>query len=96
MSGQLQRLARSGDTHGRCPAAVRAFTSKCYCEWEMLVTAVVDGKDQVFSVKDGDRPFRTTAFATAYKTIYSFDFFGGNRFVKLPPGSPFPPPQSGP
>jgi hypothetical protein len=75
---------------------VRAFTSKCYCEWELLVTAVVDGKDQVFSVKDGDLPFRTTAFATAYKTIYSFDFFGGNRFVKLPPGSPFPPPQSGP
>jgi hypothetical protein len=75
---------------------VRAFTSKCYCEWELLVTAVVDGKDQVFSVKDGDQPFRTTAFATAYTTIYSFDFFGGNRFVKLPSGSPFPPPQSGP
>jgi hypothetical protein len=59
----------------------------------MLVTAVVDGKDQVFSVKDGDRPFRTTAFATAYKAIYSFDFFGGDWFVKLPPGSPFPPPS---
>jgi hypothetical protein len=75
---------------------VRAFTSKCYCEWELLVTAVVDGKDQVFSVKDGDQPFRTTAFATAYQTIYNFDFFGRNRFVKLPPGSPFPPPESGP
>ena len=75
---------------------VRAFTSKCYCEWELLVTAVVQGKDQVFRVKDGNQPFRTTAFATAYETIYSFDFFGGNRFVKLPPGSPFPPPQSGP
>ena len=35
---------------------VRAFTSKCYCEWELLVTAVVDGKDQVFKVKDGNRP----------------------------------------
>jgi hypothetical protein len=75
---------------------VRAFTSKCYCEWELLVTAVVDGKDQVFRVKDGNQPFRTTAFATAYETIYSFDFFGGNRFVKLPPGTKFPPPQSGP
>jgi hypothetical protein len=75
---------------------VRAFTSKCYCEWELLVTAVVDGKDQVFSVRDGDQPFRTTAFATAYETIYNFDFFGGDRFVKLPPGSPFPPPKSGP
>jgi hypothetical protein len=75
---------------------VRAFTSKCYCEWELLVTAVVDGKDQVFSVKDGDQPFRTTAFATAYETIYNFDFFKENRFVKLPPRSPFPPPESGP
>jgi hypothetical protein len=75
---------------------VRAFTSKCYCEWELLVSAVVDGKDQEFSVKDGDQPFRTTAFATAYETIYNFDFFKENRFVKLPPGSPFPPPESGP
>jgi hypothetical protein len=75
---------------------VRAFTSKCYCEWELLVTAVVDGKEQVFSVKDGDQPFRTTAFATAYETIYNFDFFKENRFVKLPPSSPFPPPESGP
>jgi hypothetical protein len=75
---------------------VRAFTSKCFCEWELLVNAVVDGKDQVFSVRDGDRPLRTTAFATTYETIYSFDFFGGNRFVKLPPGTRFPPPQSGP
>jgi hypothetical protein len=51
---------------------VRAFTSKCYCEWELLVETVVDGKEQVFRVKDGDQPFRTTAFTTAYKTIYSF------------------------
>jgi hypothetical protein len=75
---------------------VRAFTSKCYCEWELLVDAVVDGKEQVFSVKDGDQPFRTSAFATAYETIYNFDFFKENRFVRLPPGSPFPPPESGP
>jgi hypothetical protein len=75
---------------------VRAFTSKCYCEWELLVEAVVDGKEQAFTVKDGGQPFRTTAFATAYKTIYSFDFFGGNRFVKQPPGTKFPPPESGP
>jgi hypothetical protein len=71
---------------------VRAFTSKCHCEWELLVDAVVDGKDQVFKIKNGDQPFRTTAFAKSYETIYSFDFFGGNRFVKLPPGTKFPPP----
>jgi hypothetical protein len=75
---------------------VRAFTSKCYWEWELLIDAVVDGKEQVFRVKDGDQPFRTTAFATDYKTIYSFDFLGGNRFVKQPPRTRFPPPQSGP
>jgi hypothetical protein len=75
---------------------VRAFTSKCYCEWKLLVETVVDGKEQVFRVKDGDQPFRTTAFATADKTIHSFDFFGGNRFVKQPPHTRFPPPQSGP
>jgi hypothetical protein len=74
---------------------VRAFTSKCYCEWELLVDSVVDGKDQVLSVKDGDQPFRTTAFAAVYQTIYNFDFFKG-RFIKLPPRSKFPPPQSGP
>jgi hypothetical protein len=74
---------------------IRAFTTKCYCEWELLVDAVIDGKDQVFKVKDGDRPFRTTAFATTYQTIYNFDFFKGG-FVKLPPSSKFPPPESGP
>jgi hypothetical protein len=51
---------------------VRAFTSKCYCEWELLVDGVVDGKEQVFRVTDGDQPFRTTAFATAYETISTF------------------------
>ena len=74
---------------------IRAFTSKCYCEWELLVTAIVDGKEQVFRVRDGDRPFRTTAFATRYDTVYSFNFFTG-RFVKLPPETKFPPPEFGP
>jgi hypothetical protein len=61
---------------------VRAFTSRCYCEWELLVEAVVDGKDQEFRVKDGNRPFRTTAFAKSYETIYSFDFFGRSGSVQ--------------
>ena len=30
------------------------------------------------------------------ETIYNFDFFKEHRFVKLPPGSKFPPPESGP
>ena len=44
----------------------------------------------MFKVKDGDRPFRTTAFAATYETLYNFDFFKG-RFVNLPLGSKFPP-----
>jgi hypothetical protein len=67
---------------------IRAFTDKCYCEWEILIDAVVDGKDQVFAVKDGPRPFRTTAFADAYRTIYEFDF-AADRFVRRPPGTRF-------
>jgi hypothetical protein len=51
---------------------VRAFTSKCYCEWELLIEAMIDGKDQVFRVKDGSQPFRTTAFAKSYETIFGF------------------------
>ena len=65
---------------------VRAFTSKCYCEWEILVEANIEGKHKVFTVRDGSRPFRTTAFADSYRTAYKFDFFKG-QFVRLPPGS---------
>jgi hypothetical protein len=93
---------RQADTQGPVVKAgeqvvftIRAFTSKCYCEWELLVTAIVDGKEQVFRVRNGDRPFRTTAFATRYDTVYSFNFFTG-RFVKLPPETKFPPPEFGP
>jgi hypothetical protein len=37
-------------------------------------------------VRDGTQPFRTTAFADSYRTIYNFDFMGSG-FVKLPPGA---------
>jgi hypothetical protein len=66
--------------------SIRAFTSKCYCEWEILVEANIEGKHKVFTVRDGSRPFRTTAFADSYRTAYKFDFFKG-QFVRLPPGS---------
>jgi len=65
---------------------ISAYTTKCYCEWEILVDAVVDGKDQTFTVKDGSRPFRTTAFAESYRTLYQFDF-AKNLFIRQPPGS---------
>jgi hypothetical protein len=50
---------------------VRAFTSKCYCEWELLIEAVVDGKEQAFTVKDGDQPFRTTESSGLYAPVGS-------------------------
>jgi hypothetical protein len=66
--------------------SIRAFTSKCYCEWEIIVEANIEGKHKGFIVRNGSRPFRTTAFADSYRTAYKFDFFKG-QFVRLPPGS---------
>jgi hypothetical protein len=66
--------------------SIRAFTSKCYCDWEILVEVNIDGKNKVFTVRNGSSPFRTTAFAGSYRTAYKFDFFKG-QFVRLPPGS---------
>jgi pSer/pThr/pTyr-binding forkhead associated (FHA) protein len=74
--------------------SIRAFTAKHFCEWELQVDTMIDGKPKAFVVKDGQRPFRTTAFADTYHTVYEFDFMA-SRFVRLPPGSkwarrPFP------
>jgi hypothetical protein len=66
--------------------SIRAFTNKFYCEWEIVIDAVVDGEPQAFTVKDGNRPFRTTAFANTYGIIYELDLVKG-RFARLPPGS---------
>jgi hypothetical protein len=66
--------------------SIRAFASKCYCEWEILVEVNIEGKNKVFTVRNGSSPFRTTAFADSYRTAYKFDFFKG-QFVRLPPGS---------
>jgi hypothetical protein len=67
---------------------VQAFAKKCYCEWEIVVEAYVEGKEQNFVVKDGIRPFRATATTSSYGTIYDFDFFA-SRFVRKPPGTKF-------
>ena len=68
--------------------SIRAFTDACYCEWELVVDADVDGKQQAFLVKDGVRPFRTTAFAKSYQDNYELDFDKG-QFVQQPPGQRF-------
>jgi hypothetical protein len=65
---------------------VRAFSSTGFYEWEIVVDALVGGKDEQFVVREGTHPFRTTAFAESYQTVYELDFNIG-RFVRLPPGS---------
>jgi hypothetical protein len=66
--------------------SMRAFTGRYYCEWELVVEAFIDDKLQILSLRDGTQPFRTTAFADSYQTIYKFDFMGSG-FVRLPPGA---------
>lgn len=48
-----------------------AYTRECYCEWEIVIDAVVDGANESFTVRDESGPFRTTAFAPTYATAYS-------------------------
>lgn len=66
---------------------IKAFADGCYCEWEIVIDTIVDGQDQAFTVRDGNRPFRTTAFAETYEAVYELDIAGGRRFVRLPPGA---------
>jgi hypothetical protein len=65
---------------------IKAFADRCYCEWEIVIDTIVDGQDQTFTVKDGSRPFRTTAFTHTYEIIYELNFSEG-RFVRVRPGS---------
>jgi hypothetical protein len=69
--------------------AIRAYTSRCYCEWELLVDVVVDGKKETLTVKDGKKSFRTTALTDSYRTIYEIHPSGVWRFEKQPPGTKF-------
>jgi hypothetical protein len=65
--------------------SIRAYTQAFYCEWEIEISAVVNGKGESLIVKDpGGYPFRTTAFSQSYETVYDLDF-QKNRFVLLPP-----------
>jgi hypothetical protein len=66
--------------------SIRAYTGNFYCEWELLVEAIIDGVSKVFLVRNGNRPFRTTAFASSYRTAYKFDFMA-SQFVRLQPGA---------
>jgi hypothetical protein len=61
--------------------SIRAYTATCYCEWEIDVYAVVDGRDEKYTIRDGTRPLRTTAWAPSYDVAYSFNFDAG-RFER--------------
>ena len=65
---------------------IKAFADRCYCEWEIVVDTLVDGQEQTLVARDGDDPFRTTAFTHTYETIYELDLARG-QFVRLAPGS---------
>ena len=65
--------------------SIRAYTQAFYSEWEIEISAVVNGKAESLIVRDsGGHPFRTTAFSKSYETVYDLDF-QKNRFVLLPP-----------
>lgn len=65
--------------------AIRAQTGLRYCEWQIELNAIVAGKDRKVVVRDPEgRPFRTTALAGSYETVYSLDFTSG-KFVRMPP-----------
>jgi hypothetical protein len=67
--------------------SVRAYTRAYHSNWEIEISGVVNGKDQSVMVRDSDgNPFRTTAFAQSYETVYDLDF-EKHRFVRLPPDS---------
>lgn len=81
----LRIMYRSG-RENRSSSQLEPSPISIIAKWEILVEANVDGERKVFRVRDGSRPFRTTAYADSYGTAYKFDFMK-NRFVKLPPGS---------
>jgi hypothetical protein len=66
--------------------AIAAYTAECYCEWEVAIEAIVDGKTEVFRVRDSGRPFRTTARAKSYETEYEWSI-DKEGFVRIPVGS---------
>lgn len=63
----------------------QAFTDTCYCEWELDLDVVADGVVHTVVARDGDRAFRTTAFADDYELAYAGPVEGPHVFTRQPP-----------
>jgi hypothetical protein len=65
---------------------VHVFTAKRYCQWEMILTATVDGVESQYPIRRPDgAPFEATALTRSYDQVYQFDY-NNLVFKKLPPG----------
>jgi len=65
---------------------VHVFTAKRYCQWELILTATVDGVESHYPIRRPDgAPFEATALIRSYDQIYQFDY-NDHVFKKLPPG----------
>jgi hypothetical protein len=65
---------------------VHTFTAKRYCQWELILTATVDGVETQYPVRRPDgAPFEITAISRSYDQAFELDFFDA-VFKKLPPG----------
>lgn len=65
---------------------VHAFTAKRYCQWELVLTATVDGVETQYPIRrPNGTPFEITALTRSYDQVFDIDFFNA-VFKKLPPG----------
>jgi len=65
---------------------VHAFTAKRCCQWELILTATVDGVESQYTIRrSSGAPFETTALTRSYKQAFEIDFFNA-VFKKVPPG----------
>jgi hypothetical protein len=54
---------------------VHAFTAKRYCQWELILTATVDGVETQYPIRRPDgAPFEITALNRSYDKVFDFDF----------------------
>jgi hypothetical protein len=67
---------------------VYAYTQKCYCEWELVINAVVGKETHEVIVRDRSEPFKTTAHVNSYSSGYSLssDFSPTHVFTRMPSG----------
>jgi TIR domain-containing protein len=65
--------------------AVKAASSGYY-EFELVMTAAVDGKSTEIVVKNGTKPFQLTTYASSYATVYAATGDDEDLLNSVPPG----------